>query len=242
MHYPLKAIRKFLIIPIMIALLFAAGTAIIITAAGNGAVHSAAIGATSPTLMIDAGHGGLDGGAVSADGVKESSINLLIAQRLCDLCRFLGVKTEMTRTDEELPYPSEACSIREKKIWDQHRRVELVNESEDAVLISIHQNLYPDPRPSGTQVIYAGTQGSAEFAALTHETLRQQLCPENRRVPVPANDAIYLLKSVECPAILVECGFLSNPEEARKLLSPDYQIDIAAILCASYLQFISESR
>ncbi len=205
-------------------------------------MNAAAIRETSPLLLIDAGHGGLDGGAVSADGVKESCINLSIAQRLCDLCRFLGVKTAMTRTDEELPYPSEAASIREKKVWDQHRRVELANSSEHAVLISIHQNLYPDPRPNGTQVIFAGTQSSAEFAALTHENLRQQLCPENRRVPVPANDNIYLLKRIKCPAILVECGFISNPEEARKLLSPDYQIGIAAVLCASYLQYVSEFR
>ena len=106
-------------------------------------------------------------------------------------------------------------------------------------MISIHQNLYPDARPSGTQVLYADSAGSAELATLTHENLRLALCPESRRVAVPASDSIYLLKHVNCPAIIAECGFLSNPDEAEKLLSDEYQTEIAAILCASYLQYLS---
>lgn len=192
-----------------------------------------------PILVIDAGHGGMDGGAVSVSGAKESSINLSIAQKLYDLSRLMGQSCVMTRKEESLSYPPEADSIRAKKLWDQKRRVDLINHTPGAVLISIHQNLYPDARPSGTQVLYAQTEGSAGFAELTHENLRQSLCKENRRVAVPASDSIYLLKHIQCPGIIVECGFLSNPDEAQKLLSPNYQTLIAAILCASSLQFIS---
>ena len=163
------------------ALLFAAGTAIIISIVGNKAVPTAEIQDAAPYLVIDAGHGGMDGGATAADGTKESGINLAIAQRLCDLCLFLGEDCAMTRTSETLSYPPEAVSVREKKRWDQERRIAQINSNEHAVLISIHQNHYPDPRPAGTQVMYAATDGSKAFAEITHENLRQLLCQLHQR-------------------------------------------------------------
>lgn len=189
--------------------------------------------------MIDAGHGGLDGGAVSERGDRESVINLSIALRLHDLCRLFGQNAVLTRASETLDYPPEASTVREKKVWDQKRRLALINGTPNAVLLSIHQNHYPDARPSGTQVLYAATEGSEAFAAYVHELLRQHLCPENRRVAAPASDGIYLMKHVDCPAILVECGFLSNPEEARRLTDPSYQMKLAAILCAAGLNELS---
>ncbi len=222
----------------MIILLFAAGTAII-SAARLRNVSVAAMETDPPVFVIDAGHGGLDGGAVSVTGEKESVINLAIAQKLYDLCRLMGQSCAMTRTEETLEYPPEADSIRAKKLWDQERRIALVNDTPKAVLISIHQNLYPDARPNGTQVLYADSEGSEDLAKLTHDNLRLALCSGNRRVAVPAADNIYLMKHAQCPAIIVECGFLSNPEEAKKLLSPDYQTMIATVLCASCLQFIT---
>ena len=230
------------ILPLTIALLFIALTAIIAVAIPHSAVETAGRNSPAEILVIDAGHGGLDGGAVSADGYRESEINLDVARRLFDLCSFFGKSCAMTRDSEALPYPPEAVSVREKKTWDQKRRVLMINAAEDAVLFSIHQNLYPDPRPSGTQVLYAATDGSAELGVLTHQNLLSCLCPDNRRLAIPAADSIYLLKSVNCPAILVECGFLSNPEETQKLVSPAYQKAIAAILCASYLQYRSAYR
>lgn len=221
-----------------IVLLFFVGTAIIyLSQTRRNAAPVAAFRQT--TLVIDAGHGGLDGGAVSADGDRESAINLAVALRLYDLCRLFGQSAVMTRESETLDYPPEASTVREKKVWDQKRRLELVNASPEAVFLSIHQNNYPDARPSGTQVLYAGTEGSEAFATYVHELLRQHLCPENRRVAAPASDDIYLMKQVNCPAILVECGFLSNPEEARKLTDPSYQTKLAAILCAACLNEIS---
>ena len=223
------------ILPVFV-LLFAAVAVIIAAGKREKAISAAAVKEPSPCLVIDAGHGGLDGGAVSAEGVKESGINLAVACKLWDVCRFLGVDCCMTRCSEELEYPENACSIREKKLWDQQRRVALANETPGAVLLSIHQNLYPDARPSGTQVFYAATDGSEELGKRTHSLLTALLCPENRRVAAPSSEEIYLMKRVRCPAILVECGFLSNSEEARKLCEADYQRKLAVILCASYIQ------
>ena len=223
------------ILPVFV-LLFAAGAVIIAAGKREKAISAAAVKEPSPCLVIDAGHGGLDGGAVSAEGVKESGINLAVACKLWDVCRLLGVDCCMTRSSEELEYPENARSIREKKVWDQQRRVALANETPGAVLLSIHQNLYPDARPSGTQVLYAATDGSKELGERTHSLLSVHLCPENRRVAAPASDEIYLMKRAQCPAILVECGFLSNSEEAHKLCDPGYQCRLALILCASYIQ------
>ena len=218
------------------ALLFLLATAIIVSAVPGAAAETA--GASGePVLIIDPGHGGMDGGAVAPDGTKESDINLSISLKLREMCLLFGIPYALTRDSDALAYPPEKTSIREKKMWDQHRRAEQINAYENAVLISIHQNNYPDARPSGTQVLYASGELSAHFGEITHELMRCSLCPENRRVPAPARDSIYLMQKVRCPAVLMECGFLSNPAELSRLKSPEYQTGIAAILLAGYCQF-----
>ena len=195
--------------------------------------------ASPPVLVVDPGHGGLDGGATAADGSPESAINLAIARRVRRLAQLFGLQVRMTREGEELDYPPEAESVHAKKVWDQKRRVALIGQTEGAMLLSIHQNKYPDARPRGCQVLYAGTADSAAWAELTHANLVAALCPENRRVAAPISGDIYLMREIDCPGILVECGFLSNPQEAARLKSPDYQLELALVLTASYLQFLS---
>ncbi len=193
--------------------------------------------AFAETLVIDAGHGGEDGGASTEDGVRESLINIEIAQKLNAVAGLLGIETVMTRETEEISYPEEADTIAKKKVFDQKSRVSLINSVDDAVLISIHQNKYPDSRPSGAQALYGKTEGSLELGELTHQNLTTFLCPDNRRVAAPISDNIYLLKNVMCPSVLVECGFLSNAEEALLLQTKDYQIKLAIVLAASFIQF-----
>lgn len=224
-------------------LLFVAITAIIITGrqtGSGGAMPVSAEGERGRVLIIDPGHGGLDGGAVGVDGTIESALNLQISQKLCQIARFLGCETVMTRTSEELDYPPELSTISKKKVWDQASRVELINSYDNACLISIHQNKYPDSRPSGAQVLYAATPGSDELGKLAHNNLVEQLCPENRRVPAQISDKVYLMRNVKCTAILAECGFVSNAAELDKLKSGDYQKKLALTLAASYLQFTDE--
>ena len=193
-------------------------------------------------LIIDAGHGGEDGGAVAADGTVESVINLAIAQKLEALAGLFGIETLMTRTSEDIDYPDSADTVGKMKRADQNARVQLINSVPDGVLISIHQNFYPDPRPSGAQVLYAATDGSKELGEITHEAIVSALCPDNRRVASPVDEDIFLMRSAKCPAILVECGFISNETELSMLLSDTYQTKLAAVLLTSYMQYEAASE
>ncbi len=194
--------------------------------------------AVPPVLVIDAGHGGADGGASAADGTLESDINLDVALRLEALARFWGAETVMTRTGQDIAYPSDADTIAEKKIADQHARVGLANNTPGAVLVSIHQNNYPAASPHGIQVFYGSAAGSGELAELAQTNLTALLCPDNRRMAAAADKGIYLMKNANCTAVLVECGFLSNPGDLEKLQDGGYRMKLAAVLLGSYLQYI----
>ena len=187
-------------------------------------------------VVIDAGHGGEDGGAISLTGRVESGLNLDIALRLEQLFGLYGVETVMLRSQDVSLHSDDAETLRQKKVSDLHNRAELVEEVEGATLISIHQNSYPDSRYSGAQVFYAPTLGSQELAECTQEILRQTLDDDNSRKASQVAESVYLMNHVSCRAILVECGFLTNPEEEQKLISPDYQTKLAAALCGAYLQ------
>ncbi len=218
------------------ALLFLHITGIINTD-NSGAQPTFADLDTERTLIIDAGHGGADGGAIASDGTLESSINLSIAVKMDDLAHLLGINTIMTRESEVLPYPDSAKTIREMKRWDQNRRIEIINSYQNAVFISIHQNKYPDSRPYGPQVLYGKIGGSKEFGNVCHQMLNYYLCPENRRVAIPASEDIFLINNASCDSVLIECGFLSNHEELSKLCDDTHQMKIAAILLTSYMNF-----
>ena len=198
----------------------------------------ASAGYTPRTLVIDAGHGGIDGGAISDDGTKESDINLAIALRLDSIVRFCGQKTVMTRLDDSLK--TDMISYSEHK--DLESRAAMINNTANAVLISIHQNDYPTAQPKGAQVLYSSHEGSERLGKLLQANLILQLDPENRRVACPAPKDLYLTANANCPAVLVECGFMSNNFEVLKLKDPKYQTELAALIAASYLSFITDKN
>ena len=187
-------------------------------------------------LFIDPGHGGADGGAVSPAGVHESQINLEIALRLEAIAALYGVPAEMTRRSADLNYPPEADTIREKKVADTRARVELINAASYAVVVSIHQNTYPGANVSGPQVLFADTAASEDFAKTMQEALTLGLQLERSRAPVRVPRGVYIMNHIECPAILVECGFLSNPGELERLLSESYQLRLAAAMFSGFIQ------
>lgn len=189
------------------------------------------------TLIIDAGHGGEDGGAVSLSGAKESGINLAIARRLELIAALYGIPTQMLRSEDVSLHDASAQTLREKKNSDLHNRVDAVNAVENAVLISIHQNSFEDPRYSGAQVFFAPTEGSESFAEAAQEVLRLTLNAGNQRQAAQISDSVYLLNHITAPAILVECGFLSNAMEDQLLQTPEYQLLVAAALAGAYLQY-----
>ena len=215
----------------VLALMLVAALAIGITSAIFIPRAAPAAADNRVTLVIDAGHGGIDGGAVSAAGVKESEINLAIARRLNSLAELYGVRTHMTRVDDSSKSATEGYSEHE----DLVRRVEEINSAPNGILISIHQNCYPDRKPSGAQVLYAASDGSEALGTQIHDNLVAYLDPQNRRVAAPISEKIYLMREVKCPAVLVECGFLSNAEEAARLCEADYQRKLAVTVAAGFL-------
>lgn len=194
--------------------------------------------AASLTFVIDAGHGGEDGGAVSDDGWKESDINLAIARKLDLLLGLCGLSTTMTRTDDHIAYPDGAETIRQRKRADMEYRAALVNSQERPVLVSIHQNKYSTPGPRGAQVFYGKAEGSREFAVSMQARLAV-LCGDHRKA-APISEEIYLLREAVCPSILVECGFLSSPEELALLKTDTYQTKLAAALTAGCLEHLRD--
>ncbi|MBQ3405489.1 MAG: N-acetylmuramoyl-L-alanine amidase [Oscillospiraceae bacterium] len=188
------------------------------------------------TLVIDAGHGGLDGGAVAADGTCESGINLDVALRLDNVMGLYGARTILTRSSDDIDYPDSAVSIRDKKVADLQRRLSLVNSAENAVFISIHQNSYPDDTGvRGVQILYSGTDGSRELAESIHSDFISVLGGASVRESIPTYNDIFIMKKVKCPAVLIECGFLSNQDELKRLKDGRYRLDLAEVIAAGYL-------
>lgn len=188
------------------------------------------------TIIIDAGHGGEDGGATSCTGVLESQINLEIALRLNDLLHLIGYQTTMVRTTDISVY-TEGQTLSAKKASDLKYRVKLVNETENALLVSIHQNTFSDSRYSGAQVFYAPTQYSKELAFGMQTALVTACNPDSNR-KAKAADGIYLMQHIRCPGILIECGFLSNSVEEAKLRDKVYQTklcSVIAVIIGNYL-------
>lgn len=179
--------------------------------------------------VVDPGHGGEDGGAVSVTGVPESQINLAISKRLDALLGFYGQNCYLMREEDISLHDPEAQTLREKKVSDLHNRAETVQNLEGAVLVSIHQNMFPQSRYHGSQVFFAPTQGSQALAEAFQSALQTNLQPDNSRQAKPIGDNVYLMNHVDCPAVLVECGFLSNPEEEAMLRQENYQTKLAAV-------------
>ena len=188
------------------------------------------------TVIIDAGHGGVDGGATSCTGVLESHLNLEISLRLNDFMHLLGIQTYMIRTTDDSIYTS-GNSISEKKISDLKERVRITNSIPSALLVSIHQNYFPDDRYSGGQVFYADTAGSKDLALQLQSALKGTINPKSTR-DAKKSDHIYLMSHVTVPAILIECGFLSNHQEEAKIRDPQYQKELCAVIGATISGFL----
>lgn len=187
------------------------------------------------TFVIDAGHGEPDGGATSCTGVLESEINLEIAHRLNDLMHLLGMQTVMIRSNENSVY-TDGKSIASKKVSDLKQRLKIIEETDNAVLVSIHQNHFADDRYSGAQVFFASTENSAELAKKIQERFRTTINPTSKRQPKKAEN-VYLMQHIKCTGILIECGFLSNPQEEYKLRDTAYQKQLAGIVATELSQY-----
>lgn len=190
-------------------------------------------------IVIDPGHGGEDGGAVSCSGIPESSYNLEISQKLNALLNLLGYHTEMIRTSDISVY-TKGETLAQKKASDLKERVNRINVLDQAVLLSIHQNHYPDERYSGAQVFYANTEGSSELAQHLQAAFVSTLNPGSHRQAKKAS-GIYIMEHIRCPGVLIECGFLSNHAEEAKLRNPDYQKKLCCVIASATCQYLSNT-
>ena len=205
----------------------------------NLSAASAWIDRQENCIVIDAGHGGEDGGASGAGGSSESRINLEISLRLEQLLRLCGYETYMIRTTDTAVYTGNCSTITEKKVSDLKNRVRIVNQLQPAVLVSIHQNHFSEEKYAGSQVFYAKTETSQALAESMQETLRIALDSNNRRQCKKA-DSVYLMEHITCPGVLVECGFLSNHREEQLLQQPDYQKKLVCAIGGALAQFLHE--
>lgn len=174
-------------------------------------------------ILIDPGHGGIDGGAKSKTGTIEKDINLQISLKLRDNLEEKGYKVYMTRDEDEGLY-QKGNAVREKKREDLNRRVEMKKETECDIFVSIHQNMFPQSKCYGAQVWYASNDNSYNLATIVQDSIKESVKDNNKRVAKPAAEAYLILRDkYEGASILVECGFLSNPDEEARLKSDEHQ-------------------
>jgi N-acetylmuramoyl-L-alanine amidase len=193
----------------------------------------------APAVMLDAGHGGLDGGAVSRAGLAEAGVNLAIADKARGVLMLLGVPATMTReTADSLNYDAEA-SIRANKNADLTARLALAEQYPDALFLSVHLNNFSQSAYHGAQVFYAEKRPeSAPLAQSLQRRLRAVLDPTNTRAAKPAPERVYLMTNAPGPAVTIECGFLSNPAEAERLAQDDYQTWVALAIAAGATDYL----
>lgn len=193
-----------------------------------------------PVIILDAGHGGFDGGCVSTEGVPEKGINLNILLKLRDLLLISGYEVEVTRDTDTSIHDSGIEGIANQKSSDMDNRLELFNKYDNAVCISIHQNQFTDPFYSGAQMFYSATDSRSEKLAKSLQKSFQNLQPENKREIKLCGKELFLCYYSENPTVMVECGFLSNPDEASLLNTDEYQEKVALTIFSGLNNFISE--
>lgn len=190
-------------------------------------VPTVSLPVSGKTIVVDAGHGKPDEGAESSTGTTEAETNLKIALKLQNLLEQSGSTVILTRSDENAIYDYDSKTLRQKKISDIHNRVKIGNESSADIFVSIHLNKIPQQQYDGWQTFYnAQSSDGKKLAESIQNNLNDAIQKENNRV-AKTIDNIYIIKHVEIPTTIVECGFLSNPEEEKLLLQDEYQDKLA---------------
>ena len=190
-------------------------------------------------ILVDAGHGGMDSGMVGIGGLKEKGINLDIAMKLKGILEKKGLAVVMTREEDKGLYEN---GTKNMKAQDLQNRIEQIRKYEPVLSVSIHQNSYEDPEIHGAQVFYYSHSREGEAVAKILQESLQEIDPENHR-QAKANETYYLLRRTKVPTVIVECGFLTNPEEAEKLSGEEYQKQVAEAVAkgiAKCLEYLNE--
>ena len=196
---------------------------------------------TLKSVILDPGHGGEDGGACTYGGAPEKDLNLQIAKDLNDMLLLFGYQVRMTRKDDQLLYDKQSDFHGQKKSQDLANRLKIAKQDPDAIFVSIHMNAFPETQYRGLQVYYARNAKNGEkLAQIIQNNAKTWLMPQNNRKPKAAGHNIYLLERMENTGILIECGFLSNPEERDKLNTAAYRKQLSGTILASLLEFVQD--
>ena len=193
------------------------------------------------TIVIDSGHGGADGGCVGINGCVEKDINLAVATDLQKLLKLSGFNVVMTRTEDISIHNSDVEGLRNQKVSDMENRLKIVQSYPDALFISIHQNQYTEPQYFGAQMFYTTNNPSNFKLAQTMQRSFRKLQPNNDREIKLIDNGLYLFKNTTQPALLIECGFLSNPEDAANLSDSEYQKKVAFTIYKGITSFYNSS-
>lgn len=192
-----------------------------------------------PVIIIDAGHGGADGGAICADNTAEKVINLEISKKLEALCKFFGYKVIMTRESDDAICDDWCKTIRQKKVSDIKNRFKIIQENPNSLFISIHQNKYSNSSMSGTQTFYSPNNiSSMRLAECIQNSVVASLQSDNTRQIKKSGTEIFLLYHAQSTAVMVECGFVSNLNELKKLKNENYQKQMAFAILSGINDYI----
>ncbi len=195
------------------------------------------------TVIVDAGHGGVDGGTSADDGTLEKHLNLQIALKLESILKSMGINTVMTRTEDISIHDESANTIRNKKISDLKNRLSIINNTDDSVFVSIHQNHFSDPIYYGTQIFYSKNNPESSILANSiRQSVISVLQKDNTREIKQSGTDIYLLHHAQTPAVMVECGFLSNADETAKLKDENYQRKLAFMIAIGICDYLKTSK
>ncbi len=194
------------------------------------------------TVVCDAGHGAPDGGAVALDGTEEKDINLAITKKLCEVLEAKGINTITTRDGDSGIYDEDAATIREKKVSDMHKRVQIINNANADLFLSIHMNSFTDASANGIHIFYGKEDEKTKELA---EEIQRSIVDVTLAKPHSVKEvskSLYLMKNAKIPSILIECGFMSNPQEAQLLQNEEYQAKIAWAIADAIEEYIGKNE
>lgn len=210
-------------------------------------IQSVAPASTMPNndvvIVLDAGHGGIDGGCSTADGVPEKGINLNILLNLRDMFTAAGYTVEVTRDTDTSIHDKGVEGIANQKSSDMDNRLEIFNKYPNAICLSIHQNQFTDPKYSGAQMFYSDNNPESQYIAQAiQDKFVEFLQPDNKREIKLSGEELFLCYFSDNPTVMIECGFLSNPEEAEKLKTEEYQKQVAFTIFAAVNEYLSQKK
>lgn len=225
------------------AVIMSVAVSCISIAAGKTVFASGNAEAVKPIIIIDAGHGGEDGGTQSASGILEKDINLSIAVKLDGILKDSGFETVMVRTEDKMIYDEGTSSVKARKTSDLHNRMSIMENNENCIFVSIHQNHFSEEKYSGAQVFHRPAHAeSTALAECIQKSIVTSLQKDNTRQIKSCSTDVYLINKAVRTAVMVECGFLSNKAEAEKLNSSKYQHEMALAIAEGIEDYLNTER